>query len=98
VVEKQLIGLTRVKLSDDTFTSVLFPKYDSTTPDDTTTSDSDLLPLLSKLAIVLQAEEDIVAVQKALREIDVLEKGDVGGAGQLAGKEEIIQRMRSLVC
>ncbi len=46
----------------------------------------DLLPDLAKLGIVLQAEGDLVELDRALREVQVLDARGSAGAGVLAGK------------
>jgi hypothetical protein len=78
--------------ADDTFTPVLFPKYSKTeelASAETTSSiptEEDLLPPLSKVSIILQAEQDVVSLEKSLREVELLHKRDVDGAGDLGGE------------
>lgn len=44
---------------------------------------ADLLPLESKAQLVVSAAPDLVEAEKGLREIDILDKRGVAGAGDL---------------
>lgn len=44
---------------------------------------ADLLPLESKAQLVVSAAPDLIEAEKGLREIDILDKRGVAGAGDL---------------
>jgi hypothetical protein len=49
-------------------------------------TEQDLLAPLAKVSIILQAEQDVVSLEKSLREVELLHKRDVDGAGDLGGE------------
>jgi hypothetical protein len=49
-------------------------------------TESDLLPDLTKLTMVLEAARDVKDAERALRDIEVLKKQGAEGAGSLEGQ------------
>lgn len=49
-------------------------------------SANDLIPLETKRELVLAFEKDLIEVERLLRDVELLEKRDVAGAGELAGE------------
>jgi hypothetical protein len=61
-------------------------------PVSTSVPTSDELPAASKVALILEAENEIRSLERDLREVEALEQRGIVGAGKLAGASGVLSR------